>query len=235
MLLTIYDAWREKSESQVNRLTIGEAIDPAIWGVLTLREIKENGLKPSWLLVPPVEIMSIDEGLLKVENEKEKIKDSLIKGKNVEKVDKILDDLVRRVLRKWTGPRGLRTAGRALYSDCPLAAAWWLGKIVNDIFGDEDVKISVSSVPSVSVDKKACASILLKKWRYVADSLVAQFTFLCERDILAGVVLAMKKYHIDNGKIIPNRKLVNIRKKLGPETAGCILGIKEVFELSCEA
>ena len=220
--LLIYDSWRSMKRNSKG-LSLSDAAKPEIWGALVLKEIKLKNIIPAWFLIGP--------NMADVETEKTRIGELLNERYLSDEQKARLDSVVRRVLRKLAGARGMRSGNRALFSDCPFAAAWWLGKLVSEIFGKDD-EISLFST---TLGKEQVATIMLRNWRLLADTMVGRLTFLCEPEVLAGIVLARSKLDNDNRMPYTNALLSHAFRVLGSEASSRILDTTEAYNLALKA
>ena len=207
--LSLYSAWKDK-------LTYPDAALPGVWGAITLKAIHDGSIRsPSWLL--------IKAGQPDAEKAKSDLA-TILKNKKGNKVES-MDRHVRRVLRSLMGPKEIR--GRpTLYTNCPLARAWWIGVLVEDIS-----RIFEQEVQVKPLDKKQIADALICQWRTLSDTATAKLTTLINRDILGGIVLAISEA---KHRKINTETMKLICRALGEEAAGRILSVKSAKDIAIQ-
>lgn len=148
------------------------AADFTLWGAITLTEIREERVRPVWLVVNN----RCDEEFARREL------DSAI-GSGASN-PKAVDTLVRRALRWMTGPGTMRGAVE-LYGNCSLAKAWWCG-----YFSAQCAEILKSEPDIAQHASPAQVTEALKSvWLELADYLSGKLTVLAEGNVLSGIAL----------------------------------------------
>lgn len=191
------------------------ASDPRLWGAITLSEIRDGRIKPTWL--------AADRG----------------KGEDAAKADicagaekgnpKHTDYMVRRVLRLMMGPGNFRGAPE-LYANCSLAKAWWCGLIASQCAQSNPGANSPGFGPE--------AEALKLVWLELADYLPARLKVVGEQSILHGLILwarkAIDKLETDDPDPITRKKVRAAIHRLGEISSWCVIGIRDPEEISGE-
>ncbi len=191
------------------------ASDPRLWGAITLSEIRDGRIMPSWLAVDN----RMDEDAAKAD---------ICKG--AEKGNpKHTDYMVRRVLRLMMGPGNFRGAPE-LYANCSLAKAWWCGMIAS--------QCAQASQDSNGRDFSPEAEALKLVWLELADYLPARLKVVGEQSILKGLVLwarkAIDKLETGDADPITRAKVRAAIHRLGEISSWCVIGIRTPEEISNE-
>ena len=117
-----YDTWSE--------ITPRIACRSSFWGAVTLNHIKKGVIDASYLAVDNT---SSQTGLGRIEA-------ALSKQSN-----KLIDDVVRTILRRFSGLPEARGGLRSIYVNCTFGRAWWREKITReaiDVTGGDEEAIS---------------------------------------------------------------------------------------------
>ena len=122
----IYGTWKDV-------ITPADACLSEFWGMVTYRHIESGIIQPDFL--------AVNGGNLA--GGKARIDHALKSG-----VPKQIDDVVRTILRRFSGLQSAR-GRRSVYVDCPFARAWWRNYFADEMKKNDDNDAEYTRVMAV--------------------------------------------------------------------------------------
>ncbi len=136
-----------------------EAASVSVWNAVTLYNVQYDRLEASYLVAASEKVSG-----------RERIQKVLRTGKK-----QPIDDCVRTVFRSMGGLRRIR-GNASVISDCTLSRYWWMGKVIEDTTGGQNL------------DESRVWEELNRYWSVIAEWAVRRLTIIANPVLMAGLI-----------------------------------------------